>query len=199
MTLPYLWIALVGIFLLIAYKALRTTQGGYRYHAISLMLGSILLSIILGSVGYTLGIGQAIDTGLGKRVRGFDSLVQHRIEQWSDPEQGRLVGEVKKIDDTLLRVKDTDGYLWNVDTRMLVQREESLRNTILDQHRQVRMLGYLDKDFPNTFHACLLLPLYPPRPSDGIKQPRVPSMGDPIQDPLCREVLRMNPPVKEIH
>lgn len=196
-TLPYLWIVFVCIFVLFTYKAVRKTQGGYRYRTRSLILGNILMSIVLGSAGYALGIGQVIDTGLGNKVSGFDSLVQQRMEQWSDPQQGRLVGEVRNIDDTALRIKDIDGYFWIVDTRALVQREESLRNTILDQHRQVRMLGYLDEDFPNTFHACLMLPLYPPRLGDGIQPPTL-SSDQTMQDPSCREVLRLNPPLKEI-
>lgn len=196
-TLPYLWIALVILFTGLVYSALRKTRRGYRYHTMSLVFGSILLSILLGSVGYALGIGQAIDTGLGARVRGFDSLVQQRTQQWSHPEHGRLVGEVKKIGNTSLRLKDPDGYFWSVDTRSLEQREASLLNTILDQHRQVRILGYLDENFPNTFHACLMLPVYPPRPGDGIEPPAMP-FGQMIHDPLCGEVLRLNPPMKGI-
>ena len=186
-TLPYLWVLLAIIFVGIAFYTLQKTEHGYRYQIISIMLGSIILSIALGVAGYAVGIGRTIDNGLGKGIGGFESLVEQRMEQWSQPEQGRLAGDVRKVTDVSIRIKDIDGFLWDVDTRQVVEPENFLRNTLVDRNSSVRIFGYIDDAFPNTFHACVILPLEPPRRDEGIRLPKInPVMQRSIVTQSCR-------------
>jgi hypothetical protein len=187
MTLPYMWVILAGIFGYLSIKAFRKTYDGYRYRVASLFLASILASIILGVIGYLGGIGKYLDNQLGQR--NFPSAMIQQQMIWSDPLEGRIAGRVQKISEKTIRIKTFDEYLWNVNLSEISYRDKVILNTILDRHAQIRALGYIDPEFPNTFHACIVQPLLPPAQGDRIERLPIPRPDLSDLSLECRDIL----------
>jgi hypothetical protein len=55
---PYLWLIVFVLFILIARISIKHTKGGYKYGLGFIILTSVFLSVILGSVFYITGIGK---------------------------------------------------------------------------------------------------------------------------------------------
>ncbi len=91
-TLPYFWLILLIIFIFIIFYNVKHTKKGYRYSMPVIIVGSIVVSIILGGLFYGVGLGRAIDDILGERVGFYPKIFNQQIDFWSRPEEGRLTG-----------------------------------------------------------------------------------------------------------
>jgi hypothetical protein len=116
LTLPYFWLILLGVFILIMNYNVRHTKKGYRYPVAAILAATIVLSIVLGFLFYAMGAGRAIDDILGERMPFYAKMVNPRIDFWSQPENGRLAGMVTEILDDGLILYDPDKQEWNVDS-----------------------------------------------------------------------------------
>lgn len=94
LTLPYFWFIFLALFVFAVYYNFKHTKSGYRYSIYVVIIGSVSLSIILGSSFYALGLGGKIDNILGRQAPFYDRFINRHLDFWFNPDEGRLVGLV---------------------------------------------------------------------------------------------------------
>lgn len=124
-TLPYYWLLFLSIFIVIAYFNIRHTKKGYKYGLNMIIIISIGASIILGTVFYGLGLGQAIDNEFSKRVPIYKKFTQRNPQMWHKPGRGVIAGVVVWIGDEYnFKLKGLKGATWLVDSSSAWQESE---------------------------------------------------------------------------
>jgi len=78
---PYLWLVIFILFIIIARTSIKYTKKGYRYGLIFIVLTTVILSIILGSIFYMAGVGKMTHEFLN-RIPLYDSVVHDTKEAW---------------------------------------------------------------------------------------------------------------------
>jgi len=117
MLLPYFWILFLAVFAGIAYANWKCTKLGYRYKRRWIVLGSVVVSMFLGSVFHAFGMGQVVDNLMAKAMPFYDqSKHDARQELWLKPENGLLIGKITSVDEVNeeMIVQDDNGNSWNV-------------------------------------------------------------------------------------
>lgn len=94
LSMPYFWIIILALFLLFIYYDIRQTKKGYRYPILWLFTGSVVVSILCGSLFFTLGMGQYIDDILGQKAPFYNRMVNPQFMYWDRPDEGRLIGVI---------------------------------------------------------------------------------------------------------
>ncbi len=187
--LPYVWIIVSVVFGVIAIRFLRITRHGYKYQVATLILASLLFSIVLGGIGYVVGVGQYIDTKL-EQISPRISVLGQQQAVWNNPELGRLAGTVRKVHDEFFTVKDLSGDTWLVTLDEVFGKDTVIFNALVDRNNKVRVLGYIDTEINQTFHACFITPLFEPRPGDDTRQlPLPPNINNEVSE-VCQDVLQ---------
>lgn len=72
--MPYAWLIIFIIFILIARVSIRHTPKGYRYQLIAVLPFSIILSVFLGIIFYTAGISKLTHDSLN-RFQFYNCLI----------------------------------------------------------------------------------------------------------------------------
>jgi hypothetical protein len=114
-SLPYFWIILLSFILAADYYEYKHTKSGYRYRGYLIVLGSVIISFILGAGSFYVGMGKMIDEALSEQIPYYHGVIQYKKEIWSRPEQGLLAGRVKRIiDEKDFNIEDFQGGIWEV-------------------------------------------------------------------------------------
>ena len=114
-SLPYIWLVIMAVFVALAYYNARHTKKGYRYHAYWFVLGSVLFSMVLGAILYAFGFGSGVDRLFADRLPGYGMMIHDREKMWLSPGQGFLAGEIVKSNHPQILVEDFEDQIWNVD------------------------------------------------------------------------------------
>jgi len=114
-TLPYIWIVLLILFIALAYYNARHTKGVYKYQAYWFIVGSILISIILGSIFYTVGFGPRVHYA-AEKLTFIKKFMYDRDKIWMNADEGFIAGEVTEMLSGvgMFELKDLDNKLWVV-------------------------------------------------------------------------------------
>jgi hypothetical protein len=155
--LPYLWLVTLCIFVFIAYENMRHTKRGYRYPLWVIVAVSILASGFGGVMLYTAGVGQFVDSTIGKRIPLHRPFVMIKTEHWVSPERGLLAGEVVNADETsdIFVLRTFEGVEWTIETSSLMEPDWRA----LNEFSEVRVIGVpLVAMGTERFHACFVLP-----------------------------------------
>jgi len=147
LSLPFLWIVALVLFLMAAFYYCRRTKCGYRYKAYSIVGLSILGSVILGLVfHFRFGAGRKMETLVAEKVpyyQKFYSPCSDRI-LWLQPEKGLLAGKIIRISSpTSFDLKDFNGFFW------VVKKDEStflLGNEPLFEEEEIRIIGKQEEE-----------------------------------------------------
>ena len=118
-SIPYLWLATLTLFTLVAYYGFRHTKTGYQ-HATTKVIGGTLLVSLLLSVGLnTIDVGKYIYRYLIENVHIYNNLVYANEHRWTHAENGLLGGKVIQYqkDKHLLVLSDFNKSIWQVDLR----------------------------------------------------------------------------------
>lgn len=114
-SLPYVWIMVLLIFILIGIYNFRHTKAGYKYKGYLIIVLSILGSLGLGTIFYFTGLGQALDFMFSDHVPMYDKMLEQRARYLMNPEEGTLIGRLQEEkDETTLFLTDVDGNNWKV-------------------------------------------------------------------------------------
>lgn len=142
LTLPYFWVVILALFIMVLNYNIRHTKKGYRFSLPVITVATIFLSIVLGIVFYILGMGKAIDDVLGARMPFYEKVVNRQIDFWSQPENGRLAGMVTEVIDGGLVLYDLERNKWSVDSSeaIIIPMAEIVIN------RPIRMTGVIIED-----------------------------------------------------
>lgn len=146
-SLPYVWIALLALFLGLAYYDFIHIKGWYRYQMYLVFFGSLLLSVGFGIAFFLVGFGNNIDTALNENVPIYKASKVDLAEIWNHPDEGLLEGEIVRIEgksDFVL--KDPAGKYWNIQDG---DNDEDDRNFV--EGEVVRIIG--DRQADDNFRA----------------------------------------------
>jgi len=155
-TLPFYWILSLVLFLLIAHYNIKHTKHGYRYSIYKVLVVVILLSVILGGLFYSVGIGHAADKAMAGKLPFYKKPALEKQQMlFYAPEDGVLTGfvtEHESIDLIRLRdIKNNDWEITNVDQRVL-------ENEIMFP-RGSKLILIGEKLGSSEFEACMIKPL----------------------------------------
>lgn len=115
LTLPYFWIIFLALFVFIVYYNLKHTKRGYRYPLYIVILAPVSLSIFLGTIFFTLGCGEKIDSILGSQAPFYDIVINRHVDFWSQPGEGRLAGLIiSEPSDSHFILLDRNQKEWTV-------------------------------------------------------------------------------------
>lgn len=114
LTLPYFWLIFLGLFILSAYINFKHTKKGYKFPLPKVIVGSVVISILFGALFYNVGVGQAIDDIMEKRMPFYKELVNKRKDIWLRHDEGFLAGVVAGQEDELLIIHDIENNAWYV-------------------------------------------------------------------------------------
>lgn len=119
--LPYFWliISLLGLGLIV--YNFRQTKRGYRFQTYFIVLGSVTLGVVLGSLFYYVGLGGQIDDTLAEKVPVYKHMVCRKSNIWMRPEDGLLAGEIVEVrspEEFLLR--DLDWMEWTMRGEQII-------------------------------------------------------------------------------
>ncbi|MFA6513938.1 MAG: hypothetical protein WCT50_01440 [Patescibacteria group bacterium] len=156
LTMPYLWLIFLGIFVFIIYYNLKHTKTGYRYQIWFIMMSAVLASIFLGGLFSLAGWGEKLDEVLEEKTPFYGQVMNPHLDFWSNPEEGRLVGVVDSFsEDGNLNLVDKDRTKWTINIS-----EEDMKMPII-MGQPIRILG--EKESKSTFKAKKILPMMPGR------------------------------------
>ena len=116
-SIPYIWLATLALFTLVAYFGFRHTKTGYRYATTKVIAGALLASLLL-SVGLnTIDVGKVIHRYLIENVHVYNKLVYANEHRWTHAEKGLLGGKVIQYlkDKNRLIIKDFNKNIWQID------------------------------------------------------------------------------------
>ena len=116
-SLPYLWIIFLILFLGVAYYNFIHTKSGYRFRFISILLISLIISIILGTTLYTNGYSENLEKIFSQKIPYYDKLVYTCEKQWMQPKKGLLAGTIieMRLSENSFILEDLNNKRWEVD------------------------------------------------------------------------------------
>lgn len=117
-SLPYIWMVGLILFVGLACYNYRHTKRGYRTETFWVVLLSVIGSLILGTLIHFTNLGERIENALFEKVPISEemSCCGHRKDVWSQPEKGLLGGRVLKIISAgIFDLEDFSGALWEVE------------------------------------------------------------------------------------
>lgn len=140
-SLPYFWIIIFVLFILLAELVLRHTKRGYRW-TIGMLVPSVIgISIMVGYCAYALGLGKTIDTSLEEHVGVYGRLLVPRHSAWIAPDHGRLAGKVIGLDTSArFTIITIDGQQWLVEAGSADFVDD---DDVLAVNVRVRMIGHV--------------------------------------------------------
>ena len=118
LSIPYFWILLSLLFILLAYYNFHHTKFGYRYRFSLVIASYFALSIVIGSITYVFGAGDKIE-GLffNNNLIFYGQIMEKKQEMWHRPEMGFVVGQIILIDmkNNQIDIIDPMQEKWFVD------------------------------------------------------------------------------------
>ena len=156
---PYLWVALLAVFVIVGYMNVRRTDGGYRYRLSTIAVGAVLTSLSLGSVLYLAGLGGAVEGAFGDHPSFYRPIILQEQSWWLAPEKGLLGGMVVAVapDFSTFTLKDWNGVVQTVDADDLPARDRA----VVARGGMVRIVGVpltATSSEGALFHACFVFP-----------------------------------------
>jgi len=152
--LPYFWLVVFALFILVTYYNIRQIDGGYKYQLGVIIAIYFLLSILFGSVFYAVGLGEKTDDMLIMRSPFYGHFAEMPNKVWHKPGAGMMVGKIISLDDNkeMFNLLDINNKDWIVDCR----HAERPPMFILGQGQIVSVVGRPEDS--NHFTAEAVLP-----------------------------------------
>ncbi len=94
--IPYLWIILFLFFIAVAQISIEHTKKGYQYKIHTVIVSSVLLSIIFGSILNYIGASRATHKSLHQYTI-YNSVIYDSRDAYSRPKFGRLAGTITRL------------------------------------------------------------------------------------------------------
>ncbi|MBC7981865.1 hypothetical protein H7X65_02200 [Candidatus Parcubacteria bacterium] len=142
--IPLIWVVLFILSLLLIFYLFKKTNKGYKYSIVFIGAGSLIISFSLGVV---------LSKILAQKGYFIEEFENERVMNWTDPESGRLSGEVLFSDDQYILLRDIKDDVWNVNTIYLLDNSKE----VLQNNQLVSVIGRYD--YENNFTACQIIPL----------------------------------------
>lgn len=154
-TLPYLWLVLLVLFVGLAYYNARHTKGAYKYHGYWFVIGSVVLSLVIGGMLYAVGIGPRVHY-TAEKLPFMKELMYDRNQMWMNADDGFIAGEVVEMLSGvgMFELEDLDSRQWVV--RAGDEYYPPPPHFIIEEGVMIRIYGEkIDKEI---FEAIKILP-----------------------------------------
>ncbi len=147
---PFLWIALLFVGVFYTAHALRDTKSGYRWHTSWLVGIAIALSIFLGSVSYSFGIGEKIDSYLLSEMPFYGNMTSYHNRHWEDNNGGIITGLITDFNDDVIKIQRFNGEIFEVN----ITPESNVRlDSPICEGMKVRIIGTTTEDCGGCFEV----------------------------------------------
>ena len=138
--LPFFWIILLVIFLLIAMYSIQYSRRGYKFTLARLVGYSAALSILLGTLFFIGGGGQRLEQAFALNVGIYESIQEKKVKLWSMPAEGYLSGEIVETGLESFQLKDFQGKVWKVQ----YQKAFIPPVVLLERGEKVKLIGQME-------------------------------------------------------
>lgn len=116
MVLPYVWFIALGATLFLSSILAKHIKKSYKFSPLMITGGSILVSIILGSILYVTHISDNFEQAVRENFAPYRSLQETKEGMWMAPENGVVIGRIVAAEgDTMLIINDITGQRWRID------------------------------------------------------------------------------------
>jgi len=154
--LPYFWLVLIVVAVIVSIWNFRQTKTGYRYSSF-IILGTVLIgSMVLGSVIYASGFSEKLDNLFTDNLSFYRGRMHQQIDVWNKVEQGFLIGRIRSFNEEMehiLLLQAPQGEEWIVDYSNVPK----IIHPLLEIEQVVRILG--EKIDGQNFKALDIRPL----------------------------------------
>lgn len=153
--IPLFWVLSLTLMIILGYYNVRHTSRGYRFSFYIVILSSVIISFIGGTILYAVGVGKNIDNFRDPLPFG-DPIMTLEEERWNNSNRGLFSGTVKSFDNTteLLTLNLSGGKEKVFSTIELSEIEKKW--LIAGAH--IRIIGGSGVDNPELTIACVILP-----------------------------------------
>ena len=116
-SIPYVWLAALALFILVAYFGFRHTKKGYRYSAPKVIAASLFASLFLSLCLNTVDVGGYIHRYLIENLHVYNKLIIASEQRWSNSQKGFLGGRVIQVNknDRYIVLRDFGKGIWRID------------------------------------------------------------------------------------
>jgi hypothetical protein len=154
-TLPFVWLGVFALMLLVAIRQLRRVGRGYRSSVAFLAGTSVCSSVLLGAALYINNFGWYFDSWLGDVAPMYTSQAEREARLWQAPQQGRLMGDVQDRRSTSTVVLlDADNQSW-----IVFAEPELVQQFVGHQDNQMVRLFGAPTTTVGRFTACGVMPM----------------------------------------
>ena len=176
--IPLIWGVLFIVSLLLVFYLFKKTNKGYKYSILYIAAGSLIISFSLGVV---------LSKILAQKGYLIEQFENERVMNWTDPESGRLSGEVLFTNNEYILIRDIKDDVWNVNTTYLLENSRE----VLQNSQLISIIGRYD--YENNFTACQIMPLNIDRmrfkPNSKNRLPFGAPHRNPFVDDICDVVI----------
>jgi len=153
-SLPYLWLIFLTLFIGVAYYNFIHTKRGYRFKFISILLISLIISVTLGTILYSNGLSENLENIFSEKIPYYNRLVYTCEKQWMQPERGLLAGTIIEtgLPDNNFILTDLDNNRWKIQAGKAIWKGKLTPATGL----KIKLIGKLMGD--NNFKAVEIRP-----------------------------------------
>lgn len=114
-TLPYFWIILLIVLLLVSFYEFKKTKIGYKYNPLVIFVASIIFSVILGSITHALGGGSKIEKDFAEKIPFYENTLMPMQAAWHNPDGGSIAGQIFEVEDEEnFTIKDRVQGVWKI-------------------------------------------------------------------------------------
>lgn len=153
-TLFMLWLISILVLVWLSQVFMRQTEKGYRYQWWTLVVASVGVSILFGSIFFAVKIGSFVDRQISQTIPKYPG-VQGNIEaRWQDPDDGLIAGDIISVKQNVVVLRDMKKHDWSVD----IQKISPAEKEIITYSNSLRVIGFAQDE--NNFTACAVLPWF---------------------------------------
>lgn len=150
---PYLWLFIAGIFLLLSFFLFEKTRGAYRFLRWQVVAVIVVIALLLGGAFFKIGLASRLDQQLDRNIPYYRQVVPIKLETWSRPESGYLSGTITKIiDANNFEIKDFNNKVWNISGQNILVRGRAT----IELGSEIKLIG--SKSGDQSFNALEIRP-----------------------------------------
>lgn len=143
LVVPYIWIVLFLLFIVVTRMSIKYTRKGYRYSLGLIILASLILIVVFGSILNFVGVGRATHEFLNE-VPLYNSINYDSKDAWNRPRVGKLAGVISSIQDNKnFSVIDFSGHVWQVRLEVPIK-DKSNNLFVPEASSTIRMFGLVE-------------------------------------------------------
>jgi len=139
---PYFWLIVATLLFVFVYFDFRRTRRGHRYSGGAVVIGSVVISIVIGVCMYFVHTPRFANEVL-RDVPPFRQMENMRKGFWHEPTHGMISGVILSVESNkIIIVEDFIEHIWNVDVEFA-----EVKGQGFVPGRLVRIIGdFVDKD-----------------------------------------------------